>query len=234
MAWTETSERPSWSVVAVETGYPSSRSIEAPSTGLPVRASRIKNLIGIVALQIACVGWAIGSALSRRHARNEDVFPAAAVQMIFGGLFMIVAGPVRGEWSQLAFSTRSALAEIYLTVIGSIVGYSAYTHALRHLPTATVSLYAYANPIIAIALGTLLANEPFGARVVIASLMVLTGSALVQWRAQKERRWPPMDGAPPVKVMPAVTHQTRAGGQALSLRRPDARSPTAPGTARWR
>ena len=53
-------------------------------------------------------------------------------------------------------------------------------------PTATVSLYAYANPVIAIALGVLLADEPFGARVVIASMMVLTGSALVQWRKKKE------------------------------------------------
>jgi drug/metabolite transporter (DMT)-like permease len=143
-------------------------------------------LVGIIALQVACVGWAIGSALSRRHARRENVLAAAAMQMTFGGLFMIAAGTARGEWSQLAFSTRSVLAEIYLTLIGSIVGYSAYTYALRYLPTATVSLYAYANPIIAIALGALLANEPFGARVVIASLMVLTGSALVQWREKKE------------------------------------------------
>jgi drug/metabolite transporter (DMT)-like permease len=143
-------------------------------------------LIGIIALQVACVGWAIGSALSRRHARKENVLAAAALQMTFGGLFMIAAGTARGEWSQLTFSTRSVLAEIYLTIMGSIVGYSAYTYALRYLPTATVSLYAYANPIIALALGALLAHEPFGARVVIASLMVLAGSALVQWREKKE------------------------------------------------
>jgi drug/metabolite transporter (DMT)-like permease len=54
------------------------------------------------------------------------------------------------------------------------------------LQTSTVALYAYANPIIAIAIGALLAGEPFGARVVAASLMVLTGSALVQWRGQKK------------------------------------------------
>lgn len=143
-------------------------------------------LIGIVALQVACVGWAIGSSLARRHARQENVLAAAAMQMTFGGLFMLLAGTVRGEWSHLAFTTRSILAEIYLIVAGSIIGYSAYTYALRYLPTATVSLYAYANPLIAIALGALLANEPFGARVVMASVMVLTGSALVQWTHKKK------------------------------------------------
>jgi len=142
-------------------------------------------LIGIAALQVACVGWAAGSALSRRHAREVNVLSAAAMQMAFGGVFMLIAGTLRGEWSHLAFTRRTLAAEIYLTLIGSIVGYSAYTYALKHLPTATVSLYAYVNPIIAIALGALLLGEPFGLRVVFASLMVLTGSGLVQWKARE-------------------------------------------------
>jgi len=143
-------------------------------------------LAGIVALQVACIGWALGSALSRRHARKENVLSAAALQMTFGGLFMLAAGTARGEWNEIAFSTRSVVAETYLTVAGSIIGYTAYTYALRYLPTATVSLYAYANPVIAIALGALVAHEPFGARVIIATVMVLAGSGLVQWRRKKE------------------------------------------------
>jgi drug/metabolite transporter (DMT)-like permease len=143
-------------------------------------------LIGILALQIACVGWALGSALSRRHARKENVLSAAAMQMLFGGLFMLAAATVRGEWSHLVFTRRTMIAEIYLTLVGSIVGYSAYTYALRYLPTATVSLYAYANPVIAMVLGALVASEPFGPRVIFASLMVLTGSALVQWREKQK------------------------------------------------
>ncbi len=139
-------------------------------------------LAGIIALQIACIGWAFGSSLSRRQAAHEHVLPAVAMQMTFGGLFMLAAGTARGEWAQLAFNAKTIAAEIYLTVMGSIVGYSAYIYALKHLPTATVSLYAYANPVIAMVLGALIANEPFGPRVVGASLMVLTGSALVQWR----------------------------------------------------
>jgi len=137
-------------------------------------------LIGIIALQIACVGWAIGSTLSRRHARHESVLMAAALQMLFGGVFMLVAGTAHGEWQTLTFNARTITAEAYLTVFGSIVGYSAYTYALKHLPTATVSLYAYANPVIAVVLGAALLGEPFGVRVVSATLMVLCGSALVQ------------------------------------------------------
>jgi drug/metabolite transporter (DMT)-like permease len=138
--------------------------------------------VGVIALQLACIGWALGSCYSRRHARHENALGAAAIQMLLGGVFMAVAATLRGEWVQLTFSWRSALAEAYLVVFGSLVGYSAYVYALKHLPVSTVSLYAYVNPVIAVVLGTLLLGEPFGWRVVVASAVVFTGVAVVRWR----------------------------------------------------
>lgn len=139
---------------------------------------------GLIALQVACVGWALGSAYSRRHAREENVLGAAALQMIFGGLFLLIAASARGEWRDLTFTWRTAAAELYLIVFGSLVGYSAYTYALKHLPVSTVSLYAYVNPVIAVALGTVLLGEPFGWRVAIASAIVFAGVAVVRWRGR--------------------------------------------------
>ena len=62
---------------------------------------------------------------------------------------------------------------------GSLVTYTAYIYAIRHLPLATVSLYAYINPIIAVVLGTLLLGEPFSLRIVVAAAMVLVGIGFV-------------------------------------------------------
>ena len=170
-----------WLVLGLFVGFGGIVLLVWPEVAVGGAAGR-QFLIGIAALQAACIGWSLGSALSRRHARDENVLSAAAMQMAFGGIFMLIAATLRGEWSRLAFTPRTLAAEIYLTLIGSIVGYSAYTYALKYLPTATVSLYAYANPIIAMVLGAALLGEPFGPRVVLASMMVLAGSALVQWR----------------------------------------------------
>jgi drug/metabolite transporter (DMT)-like permease len=137
--------------------------------------------VGVIALQIACIGWALGSSYSRRHARGENALGAAAVQMIFGGLFMAAAATLRGEWAHLTFTWRSGLAEVYLIVFGSLIGYTAYVYALKHLPVSTVSLYAYINPVIAVVLGTLLLGEPFGWRVVVAAAVVLGGVAVVRF-----------------------------------------------------
>jgi drug/metabolite transporter (DMT)-like permease len=137
---------------------------------------------GVVATQIACVGWAIGSSYSRRRGREENVLAAAALQMLFAGIMFLVAGVGRGEAQALAFTPRTLGAVAYLTIAGSVVGFSAYAYALKHLPVATVSLYAYVNPVIAMLLGTVVLQEPLSPRIAVASAIVLAGMALVRQR----------------------------------------------------
>ena len=139
-------------------------------------------LLGVIALQGACIGWSAGSIYSKRYARPTDPLAGSALQMLFGGLVMLALGTIIGEWSRLTLSPRSVAAETYLIVVGSWVGYLAFVYALQNLPISTVSLYAYVNPVIAVLLGTLLLNEPFGMRVVGASAMVLVGIAIVRSR----------------------------------------------------
>jgi drug/metabolite transporter (DMT)-like permease len=102
------------------------------------------------------------------------------MQMLLAGLMMLAIGSVSGEWSRLTFTTRSASALIYLTICGSIVAYTAYVYALKHLPLSFVSQYAYVNPLIAVFLGTLLLNEPFSMRTIVAAALVLAGVAVVR------------------------------------------------------
>lgn len=143
-------------------------------------------LYGLIALQLAELGWAAGTAYSKRHAREENALAAAALQMIFGGTAMLIIAVAAGELSRLQFTVRSAMAELYLIVFGSLVGFPAYIYALKHLPVSTVSLYAYVNPVIAVLLGALLLGEPFGVRIVIASGLVLLGVAVVRgWTARR-------------------------------------------------
>ena len=137
-------------------------------------------LAGVIALQIAAFGWALGSAYSRRYARQDHILGTTALQMLAGGIMMVAAGTVRGEWQHLFFTTRTATALVYLSTLGAIGGFVAYTYALRHLSVSFVSLYAYINPVIAVALGVLLLNEPFDSRMASAAALVLAGVAVVR------------------------------------------------------
>jgi len=135
--------------------------------------------MGVIALQLACAGWAVGSAYTRRHVMPRDVMGSAAMQMLFGGLFMLVAGTIHGEWPHLSFNARTTLSLVYLTTLGSVVAFAAYSYALQHLDVAIVSLYTYVNPVIAVALGTLMLGEAFQLRMLGAALVILLGILIV-------------------------------------------------------
>jgi drug/metabolite transporter (DMT)-like permease len=137
-------------------------------------------IYGVIALQIATLGWALGTSYMKRNPTGASPLGASAVQMLLSGIMLIGIGTALGEWNALHFNARSAAAMAYLVLVGSVIGYSAYVYALKYLPISTVSLYAYINPIIAVVLGALVLDEPFDMRVIGASALVLVGVAVVR------------------------------------------------------
>ena len=135
--------------------------------------------LGILSLQVACAGWAMGSNYTRRHLMPPDVLGAAALQMIFGGAMMVLVGTAAGEWGRATLTPRTAGAVVYLALAGSVVGFAAFSYALQHLPVAIVSFHNYINPVIAVALGTLVLGEPFHARMLVSAAIIVAGVLLV-------------------------------------------------------
>jgi drug/metabolite transporter (DMT)-like permease len=150
-------------------------------------------LKGIFAVQLACFGWAVASAYTRRQVVSSDVLGAAALQMLFGGGFMVLLGLLVGEWSAMSLNPRTTIALVYLILAGSLVAFAAYSYALRHLPVAVVSLYTYVNPVIAVALGTMLLGEPFRVEMILGGAVIAAGILIVRPTA-RPRRAPNLQG----------------------------------------
>jgi len=136
-------------------------------------------VIGVIAIQLACVGWVVGTSYARRHELGDNPFRSTALQMVFSGIMLLTAATAHGDWAQLSFTPRTIAAMLYLSIAGSLIAYSAYIYAIQHLPLQLVSLYAYINPMIAVALGTLLLNEPLSARNLVAAALVFAGTWIV-------------------------------------------------------
>lgn len=137
-------------------------------------------LLGALAIQVGSFCWQLGSIRSKYHARDVSLMASAALQMLFGGIIVGIAGLAIGEGARLQFTARTAGALVYLTVFGSIIAYSAYVYALAHLRTTHMSIYAYVNPLVAVVLGWLLLDEQLTWVSVLAMLVILGGVALVQ------------------------------------------------------
>jgi drug/metabolite transporter (DMT)-like permease len=135
-------------------------------------------LLGVIMTQVSCMGWAIGSAYAKRHKREENLFAATAVQIMFGGAILMVVATIAREWGGIEPTLRSLFAVLYLVVVGTFVGYVCYVYALKHLPVSIVSLYAYVNPVIAVILGSLLVKERFTPRMAVA-IAIIFGAMLI-------------------------------------------------------
>lgn len=159
----------------------------ATSNLTPPGATNRQFLQGAVAVQASCCGWALGSAYSKRHARHENVIAAAALQMVFGGVCLMIAGTLAGEWQTARLTSAGVLAWAYLVVFGALVGYASYVYALKYLPVSTVSLYAYITPVLAVILGAIVMHEPFTLRMTAAILIIFTGMLVVRRNADTSR-----------------------------------------------
>jgi drug/metabolite transporter (DMT)-like permease len=132
--------------------------------------------IGIVLVVGASLSWATGSLIARRGPLPKNQLLGSGMEMLAGGVGLAVVGLLMGEAGQTdpgRFSAGSMLAVAYLVVIGSLLAFSAYTWLLSHVPISTVSTYAYVNPIVAVALGTILLGEQITPRMMIAALLIL-------------------------------------------------------------
>jgi drug/metabolite transporter (DMT)-like permease len=144
-------------------------------------ASSPHYLAAFIVLLLASIAWAAGSLYSRSASLPAPLL-ATGMQMLTGGILLLLAGAVTGELSGLdpsAFSTRSVLALVYLIVFGALIGYSAYVWLLRVTEPALASTYAYVNPVVAVVLGWLLASEAMNARIVLAGAVIVAGVVII-------------------------------------------------------
>ena len=149
---------------------------------------------GPLALTLASASWSLGTVYAKRHPTQASPYMGAAFQMIVGGAAVALIGSVLGEWASWHLSSRGIGAIAYLVIFGSILGYSAYSHALRHASATIVGTYAYVNPVIAVLLGWLLLHEPVGPRTFIAMGMILMAVVWIQFSLKQRRTVGQSDG----------------------------------------
>jgi drug/metabolite transporter (DMT)-like permease len=146
------------------------------SSGADLRADAWATIV----LVGAPVGWALGSIIARRQPPGRGGMVAvAAAQMLAGGAGSALLGLAMGERMTALPPARPMIAMAYLVLVGSFVGFIAYSWLLKHTRPAVATSYAFVNPVLAVALGALLAAEPLTWQTVTATPVVAAAVALV-------------------------------------------------------
>ena len=151
-------------------------------TGVEVSA-KDASLLGIAAVLIGSLSWSAGVVISPKLKLPTDALARTALPTICGAAMLLVSAGVTGEFHALhwsAVSLKSIFGLGYLIVFGSIVAFTSYTWLLQRCPPAMVATHTYANPVVAVLLGWLLAGEPMTLRVGLASVAILGAIMLIR------------------------------------------------------
>jgi drug/metabolite transporter (DMT)-like permease len=146
-------------------------------------------MIGVGAMLVSTLAWAVGS-LYARTIRYENTPPAlrSAAQMLAGGLGLSIASLVQGEWRQFdpgQLPWQPVVAMTYLVLMGSLIGFSAYSYLMRVRPPAQVGTYAYVNPVVAIAVVGFMGKEVVTWQLVLSLAIILAGVFMIYWAGKR-------------------------------------------------
>ncbi len=151
-------------------------------TGMEVSA-KDASLVGMMVVLIGSAAWAAGVVISPKVKLPSDALARTAVPLVCGAVMLLASAGITGEFHGLnwsAISLRSMLGLAYLIVFGSIVAFTSYTWLLQRCAPALVATHTYANPVVAVLLGWLLAGEALTLRVVVASIAILGAIVLIR------------------------------------------------------
>lgn len=166
--------KPTWQAIAgLLTGLVGIYLLVGPSS---LGGSLQFSVIGILALLSAALLWSIGSIYSRTADVPGSTLMMTSGEMLMGSAALLVVSAVTGEWRSFDLSQvalHSWLGLLYLILIGSLVGFVSYGWLLRNAPVSLVATYPYVNPVVAVFLGNLLAQEPLTSRTLLAAIVII-------------------------------------------------------------
>jgi drug/metabolite transporter (DMT)-like permease len=130
----------------------------------------------VIMLLTAPFLWSLGSIYARGADMPKSSLMSTGMQMLAGSISLFIVSVLTGELSGFSFAQVSANSWwglIYLITFGSLIGFVSYGYLLHNAPVSLTSTYAYVNPVVAVFLGWLLANEELNARIGIASAIII-------------------------------------------------------------
>jgi len=132
-----------------------------------------------IGLLVAAFTWALGSVLLSRMSFNANALICTAWQMLIGGFVDLAIGIAFGGLEYLHSGTTAWLSVMFLAIFGTLIGYTSYAYLLRHVSIGSAATYAYINPLVAVALGWALLDEPMPLRQCLGAGIILVSVSLV-------------------------------------------------------
>lgn len=136
---------------------------------------------GVIYLLICCVGWAIYTIVTKPLLDRHDSFTVTALTMIIAAPIMIGAASEPLHVLAARLDARQWFEVVYLVLAAGLGGTMLWNYGAKHLSSTTAGTSLYLIPVVAVACGALILDEPVTVYVLAGGLLMLTGVAAAQF-----------------------------------------------------
>ena len=128
---------------------------------------------------LGCLSWSLGTFYHRNSGATNPPLMFVAMQMLAGGIGLLVAAGIAGESFAIEWTPRALAAFLFLTLVSSCLAYSAYAWLTVHTSPVVVGSYGYVCPAVASLIGWLALGESLSWIQLTGMAVILFGIALV-------------------------------------------------------
>lgn len=160
------------------------------------------SLAGLVLVLGSAASWAVGNITAKVAGQRRPldmfslvVWSSLVAPLPLAGLSWSTEGPQ--AWNQLGHAgVRAWACVLFMSYIGTLVGYAGWNRMLHRHPTAMVAPFALLIPVVGLASASLFLGEQFTAIEAAGTVLVLAGLAVAVLGNRWARRPPPSPDRP--------------------------------------
>ena len=163
-----------WAVVGMVIGF-----LGAALMLIPKEPLSTKSLLAQAGVLTACLSWSLGTLYYRSIDTELSSLMFMGMQMLMGGLMLLVVGIVHGDAAHWAPNASGLTALFYLTFFSSCLAYTAYGWLSLNSTPALIGTYGYVNPAIAAFLGWKFLHEHLSGTQLIGMVVIIVGVSIL-------------------------------------------------------
>lgn len=149
-----------------------------------------RSALALLMAVLATIGYAYATVFTRKHVSGRiGSVPAAALQLLFGGAFMVPLATLAHGAPPVRLPLPVALALLALGVLGTGLAFLIYFTLLARVGATNTSMVTYLVPLIALAAGAVYRGERFEPSVLLGACALVGGV----WLAQRGRSGTELD-----------------------------------------
>lgn len=134
-----------------------------------------------VVVLTGCLGWSVGTIYLRNAGTTLDLMTFTAIQMLCGGLLLLLTALAAGEAPLWRWDARGLTALAYMTIMSSCIAYTAFAWLSVNVTPAQLSTYSFVNPALALLLGWWVLDERLAVLQLAGTAVIFAATLLVNW-----------------------------------------------------